>query len=84
VPKPCSQPLKSNPFETYRDPVTGQWKVQYPLSTQVAQSPPLIPLEDDRPRRVHNQHSQVHSQTHNPRRWETLTPALAKALTKVA
>jgi hypothetical protein len=27
VAKPCSQPLKSNPFITYRDPITGQWIV---------------------------------------------------------
>ena len=25
--KPCSQPLKTNPFTTYRDPVTGKWTV---------------------------------------------------------
>jgi hypothetical protein len=25
VPKLCSQSLKANPFETYRDPVTGRW-----------------------------------------------------------
>jgi hypothetical protein len=25
--KPCSQPLKSNPFITYRDPITGKWIV---------------------------------------------------------
>ncbi|MFB8797926.1 MAG: hypothetical protein U7126_27715 [Microcoleus sp.] len=27
VVKPCSKPLKSNPFITYRDPITGQWIV---------------------------------------------------------
>ena len=27
VAKPCSQPLKSNPFITYRDPITGKWIV---------------------------------------------------------
>ena len=25
--KPCSQPLTSNPFITYRDPITGKWMV---------------------------------------------------------
>jgi hypothetical protein len=25
--KPCSQPLKVNPFTSYRDPVTGKWTV---------------------------------------------------------
>ncbi|NJK68064.1 MAG: hypothetical protein HC941_17380 [Microcoleus sp. SU_5_3] len=25
--KPCSQPLKSSPFTSYRDPVTGKWMV---------------------------------------------------------
>jgi hypothetical protein len=25
--KPCNQPLKSNPFITYRDPITGKWIV---------------------------------------------------------
>jgi hypothetical protein len=25
--KPCSQPLKINPFTSYRDPVTGKWMV---------------------------------------------------------
>jgi hypothetical protein len=25
--KPCSQPLKINPFTSYRDPVTGKWIV---------------------------------------------------------
>ncbi|TAG93828.1 MAG: hypothetical protein EAZ09_22445 [Oscillatoriales cyanobacterium] len=24
---PCNQPLKKNPFTTYRDPVTGRWTV---------------------------------------------------------
>ena len=24
---PCNQPLKANPFTTYRDPVTGRWTV---------------------------------------------------------
>ncbi|MEO1396626.1 MAG: hypothetical protein AAFV90_27395 [Cyanobacteria bacterium J06634_5] len=32
MPKPCRKPLKSNPYETYRDPITGQWKVKYPAS----------------------------------------------------
>ncbi|MCU0543448.1 MAG: hypothetical protein MUE44_14940 [Oscillatoriaceae cyanobacterium Prado104] len=25
--RPCSQPLKTNPFTSYRDPVTGKWIV---------------------------------------------------------
>ncbi len=25
--KPCNQPLKINPFNSYRDPVTGRWSV---------------------------------------------------------
>jgi hypothetical protein len=33
VPKPCSSPLTPNPFETYRDPVTGRWLIRYPAST---------------------------------------------------
>ncbi len=32
MPKPCSRPLTPNPFETYRDPVTGRWSVKYPDS----------------------------------------------------
>lgn len=24
---PCNQPLKTNPFITYRDPVTGRWTI---------------------------------------------------------
>lgn len=32
MPKPCGKPLTPNPFETYRDPLTGQWKVTYPFS----------------------------------------------------
>jgi hypothetical protein len=35
--KPCNQPLKINPFTSYRDPVTGKWvvveTVQYPDRT---------------------------------------------------
>ncbi len=34
MPKPCSKPVKSNPFETYRDPVTGRWEVKHPASGQ--------------------------------------------------
>lgn len=33
--KPCSQPLKSNPFITYRDPITGKWIV---VSQNLAQA----------------------------------------------
>ncbi|MGD1863613.1 MAG: hypothetical protein ACFB0D_03570 [Phormidesmis sp.] len=32
MPQPCSKPLSANPFESYRDPETGQWKVRYPAS----------------------------------------------------
>jgi len=38
VPKPCSKPLRQNPFETYRDPVTGQWEVRYPASALPAKA----------------------------------------------
>jgi hypothetical protein len=34
---PCSQPLKSNPFITYRDPITGKWivdKSEFPPSSR--------------------------------------------------
>ncbi len=34
MPKPCSKPLKPNPFEAWRDPVTGRWAVKYPASNQ--------------------------------------------------
>lgn len=30
--KVCETPLKANPFQTYRDPVTGQWIVIKELS----------------------------------------------------
>ncbi|MEG3937903.1 MULTISPECIES: hypothetical protein [Microcoleaceae] len=30
--KSCSEPLKSNPFITYRDPITGKWIVVQELS----------------------------------------------------
>ncbi|WP_255512929.1 MULTISPECIES: hypothetical protein [unclassified Tychonema] len=30
--KSCSEPLKSNPFITYRDPITGKWIVVHDLS----------------------------------------------------
>ena len=42
--KPCSKPLKSNPFITYRDPITGKWMVldllqkKYVLSLKVCSS----------------------------------------------
>ena len=38
--KPCSQPLKANPFITYRDPITGKWIVvplNLPTSTENSQ-----------------------------------------------
>ena len=34
MPKPCSKPLAQNPYETYRDPITGQWTVKYPAQVQ--------------------------------------------------
>lgn len=38
VVKPCSKPLKSNPFITYRDPITGKWiVVKQNLSTSAEQ-----------------------------------------------
>ena len=37
--KACTEPLKSNPFITYRDPITGKWMVVNPnLSKAVEQS----------------------------------------------
>jgi hypothetical protein len=38
---PCSQPLKSNPFITYRDPITGQWIVENPNLPQAAEQAQL-------------------------------------------
>lgn len=29
-PKPCSKPTQNNPFECYRDPVTGRWQTIRP------------------------------------------------------
>ncbi|MEO1447202.1 MAG: hypothetical protein AAFV46_13400 [Cyanobacteria bacterium J06635_11] len=54
MPKPCRKPLKSNPFETHRDPVTGQWKVKYPNSAlpEMSQPSALPTSEDDRLKRV--------------------------------
>lgn len=39
--KPCSQPLKSNPFITYRDPITGKWIVVNENLPQAAEQPQL-------------------------------------------
>lgn len=39
--KPCSKPLKSNPFITYRDPITGKWIVVYQDLLKVAEQPQL-------------------------------------------
>ncbi len=42
MPKPCAKLLTPNPFEAYRDSLTGQWKVKYPSdaqSTAVLSSP---------------------------------------------
>ncbi|NET38318.1 MAG: hypothetical protein F6K19_41035 [Cyanothece sp. SIO1E1] len=52
--KPSNQPLKSNPFITYRDRTTGEWLVQLPASAQVGldTSPPESdskPLDSDSP-----------------------------------
>jgi len=33
----CSQPLKANPFITYRDPITGKWIVVNPNLPKVDQ-----------------------------------------------
>ena len=38
MPKPCRQPLTPNPFETYRDPLTGRWQIAYPAKSQPADS----------------------------------------------
>ena len=38
---PCSQPLKSNPFITYRDPITGKWIVVNPNWPKAAEQPQL-------------------------------------------
>ncbi|MEM8501703.1 MAG: hypothetical protein AAF716_00950 [Cyanobacteria bacterium P01_D01_bin.1] len=48
MPKPCKKPLTPNPFESYRDPATGQWRVKYikdaipraSLSKEVLPPPP--------------------------------------------
>jgi len=65
VPQPCSQPLKINPFESYRDPVTGQWKVQYPASAVppvheeiVLQSTAVVMAQ---PSQAASAHKSVHS-----------------------
>ena len=39
--KPCSQPLKSNPFITYRDPITGKWIVVNHDLPKTAENPQL-------------------------------------------
>ncbi|MGA1133597.1 MAG: hypothetical protein ACO31I_15310 [Prochlorotrichaceae cyanobacterium] len=31
--KRCAKPLKPNPFEVYRDPLTGRWQVNKPTKT---------------------------------------------------
>ncbi len=41
MPQPCSQPLSANPFESYRDPETGQWKVRYPTGQLPEMTQPL-------------------------------------------
>lgn len=43
MPKPCSKPVKSNPFETYRDPETGRWEVKYPASDQPGLCADIVP-----------------------------------------
>lgn len=54
MPKPCSRPLTPNPFETYRDPVTGRWLVRYPASTlpvmpeaAASEASDLVQVEED-------------------------------------
>ncbi|MEG3974547.1 hypothetical protein QT970_07970 [Microcoleus sp. herbarium8] len=37
--KPCSAPLKSNPFITYRDPITGKWIVVSQNLLKTAEQP---------------------------------------------
>jgi len=41
TPKPCSEPLKSNPFITYRDPITGKWIVVNQNFPKAAEQPQL-------------------------------------------
>ncbi|MDJ0553633.1 MAG: hypothetical protein QNJ68_04165 [Microcoleaceae cyanobacterium MO_207.B10] len=35
VTKNCEKPLKSNPFQVYRDPNTGKWVVIKPCQQQI-------------------------------------------------
>lgn len=37
--KTCETPLKANPFQTYRDPVTGQWIILKGLSGDRPKTP---------------------------------------------
>ena len=37
--KPCSKPLKANPFITYRDPITGKWMVVSPNLPKAVEQP---------------------------------------------
>ncbi|PSB53311.1 hypothetical protein C7B67_03630 [filamentous cyanobacterium Phorm 6] len=39
--KACSEPLKSNPFITYRDPITGKWMVASQNLPTAAEQPQL-------------------------------------------
>ncbi len=39
--KPCSKPLKANPFITYRDPITGKWMVVNPSLPKAAEQEQL-------------------------------------------
>ncbi len=39
--KPCNKPLKSNPFITYRDPITGKWIVINQDLSKLAEQPQL-------------------------------------------
>ncbi|MEL6551989.1 MAG: hypothetical protein AAFQ63_00810 [Cyanobacteria bacterium J06621_11] len=78
MPQPCRQPLSRNPFESYRDPVTGQWKVRYPASAlppqtqsraqSIAQSkaPSLSKSTKSTPQSVEEKMKRVP----NPRRWK--------------
>ncbi|MEL7071612.1 MAG: hypothetical protein AAFV85_16650 [Cyanobacteria bacterium J06634_6] len=76
MPKPCSQPLSTNPFESYRDPVTGQWKVRYPASTlPVAPSAELaepLTLKSSAPQNLLPQ-SDDNKQRSAKRRWKKST-----------
>lgn len=72
MPQPCSKPLSSNPFESYRDPETGQWKVRYPASPL-----PVVPQPATQPT------CEKVKRTPKLRQWEKL-PLSATANPKAA